>query len=84
MYKKKKNKVTSGYNVKVRIKKKQKSNSGSQILVIEQSLAITKFLQDTQMDHTWKSCLIFPLSIETYKEMRTLVNRETSGFKNFL
>ena len=64
-------------------KKKQKSNPGSQILVIEQSLAIAKFLQDIQMDHTWKSYLVFPLSIETYKEMRTLVNRETSGFKNF-
>ena len=35
------------------------------------------------MDLTWKSYLVFPLSIETYKEMRILVNRETSGFKNF-
>ena len=65
------------------VKKQQKSNPGSQILVIEQSLAITKFLQDTQMDQAWKSYLVFPLSIEIYKAMRTLVNRETSGFKNF-
>ena len=65
------------------VKKKEKSNPGSQFLAIEQSLAITKLIQDTQMDLTWKSYLVFPLSIETYKEMRTLVNRETSGFKNF-
>ena len=82
MYKKK-TKSHLGTMSKSGKKKKKKSNPGSQILVIEQSLAITKFLQDTQMDHTWKSYLVFPLSIETYKEMRTLVNRETSGFKNF-